>query len=382
MKILLLIAVFQAFFFTALLLQKKNKAIHDYMLMGWLIYLGLFIGFYAFYTEDFFLRAPYLVNAYISLLMLHGPFLYFYTRALILPADRPGFKPILLHLLPFLLFNLYLFIAYRLPQTSANIRLDYVDQGLSLPLIYKIFLLTTVLSGPVYILWVFKLLHRHNLNILNNYSFEENINLRWLRNLILVFGVVWISLTVFALIHHLLFLFTRDFCTHGLFLSLAAFVVLAGYFGLKQSVIVPPGNLPDHVPVKYEKIPDEGLTIPPEADQESFRKLEEYMVTAKPYLDAQLTLQQLAERSGILPHHLSRIINDLSHQNFFDYVNSYRVIDVKQKMADPKFGSFSYLGIAFDSGFNSKSAFNRFFKKATGMTPGEYKNSLVTRPTL
>jgi AraC-like DNA-binding protein len=55
------------------------------------------------------------------------------------------------------------------------------------------------------------------------------------------------------------------------------------------------------------------------------------------------------------------------------------VQEVMLKLNDPKYTSFSLLGIALDSGFNSKSAFNRFFKKATGLTPSDYKKSLQNR---
>jgi len=51
------------------------------------------------------------------------------------------------------------------------------------------------------------------------------------------------------------------------------------------------------------------------------------------------------------------------------------VEDVKNKMSDPQYNNFSILGIAFESGFNSKSAFNRVFKNVTGITPSEYKRS-------
>lgn len=87
--------------------------------------------------------------------------------------------------------------------------------------------------------------------------------------------------------------------------------------------------------------------------------LNEYMQEERPYLDPQLTLPKLAENLNIPANYVSQIINDTFGHNFFDYINSYRVDEVKSKMTDPKFKNYSLLGVAYDSGFNSKSAFNR-----------------------
>ena len=99
------------------------------------------------------------------------------------------------------------------------------------------------------------------------------------------------------------------------------------------------------------------------------------MEKEKPYLNADLSLPLLATKLQIPPHILSRLINEKFKLNFFDFINSYRVEEVKTKLNSSKFDSLSLLGIALESGFNSKSAFNRVFKKFTGLTPSEYKKS-------
>ena len=97
------------------------------------------------------------------------------------------------------------------------------------------------------------------------------------------------------------------------------------------------------------------------------------METEKPFLNTSLTLPDLAASLKMPSHHLSRVLNEQLKLNFFDFVNQYRVEEVKTKMNDPNFAHLSILGIAFESGFNTKSAFNRVFKKITGMTPTEFK---------
>ncbi|MES2110994.1 MAG: ABC transporter permease [Bacteroidota bacterium] len=94
------------------------------------------------------------------------------------------------------------------------------------------------------------------------------------------------------------------------------------------------------------------------------------------YLDPELTLASLAEKLDLTVHELSRIINSVFKKSFNDFINEYRVADVIRKMQDPAYDHITLLGIAYESGFNSKTSFNRIFKQMTGKNPGEYKNEL------
>ncbi len=178
---------------------------------------------------------------------------------------------------------------------------------------------------------------------------------------------------IFSTVHHVFGLFSWVFCTHGLSLSLSVFIILIGYFGLKQKEIF----------IQYHDINIEFLTESKtkyasvalkEADVKKYvNQIRNFMSDEKPYLDANLSLPDLARKLNIPSHHLSRVINEQFNVNFFDFINQYRVNEVKSMIANPEFENLSLLGIAYDSGFNTKSAFNRVFKKLTGLTPSEYK---------
>jgi len=88
MKYIFLTAAFNAFFFSVLIFQKKSKAVHDKILIFWLAYLGLFTGVYGLASNELFTRFPLLSASFISLLLLHGPFLYFYISSLIVNPDK------------------------------------------------------------------------------------------------------------------------------------------------------------------------------------------------------------------------------------------------------------------------------------------------------
>jgi putative ABC transport system permease protein len=77
------------------------------------------------------------------------------------------------------------------------------------------------------------------------------------------------------------------------------------------------------------------------------------------------------------PNLLSYILNSQLKMNFHDFVNQYRVEEAKNKLNDPRYAHLSLLGIGLESGFNSKTTFNRVFKQATGMTPTEYQKKLL-----
>lgn len=372
MKYIFLIGAFNALFFAILILQKK-KALHDKVLIYWLVYLGIYTGTYALFSTALFRNFHLLSASFISLFMLQGPFLYLYIATLINEKFSFQWKT-LLHFIPFLLFNFYLLIALWFPRMAVGIRLDHVSGGSEAPALFNLFLILTALSGPVYIILSIRLFKKFDINILNNFSSDENINPDWLRKLVYSFGAIWTILIAFATIHHVFHLFSWIFCTDGLFLSLSVFIILIGYFGLSQKKIY--ALYPENTYVTAPKTKYGGTPLNEAEAKEYTSKVKYLMEEKKPYLDPNLTLPGLAGKLQMSSHTLSRVINEKFGVNFFDFINQYRTDEVKSKMADPAFDHLSILGIAMDSGFNTKSAFNRVFKKQTGLTPSEYKKTL------
>ena len=378
MKYFFYIAVFNAFFFSLLLFQKKSRMIHDNILIVWLMYLGLFIGGYSLYSHELFTQFNLLSASFVSLFMLQGVFLYLYSSRLVSKQKRFN-KKSLLHLLPFVVFNVYLLVASFFPDIAHEIRLENVHTNVHHPLLFQFFLIITLLSGPFYFVLRLNLLKKHDIQIFNNFSSSDNnINLKWLRKLVIVFGVVWTALIIITVIHHVFNLFSMVFCTDSLFLSLSVFVILIGYFGLKQNVIFE-NELEQQPAIDEEKMKYSGSTLKDDEATKYTEQLAEYMLKERPYLNPELTLTQLASDLDITTHHLSQIINEQFKLNFFEYINQFRVEEVKARIKNPKFENYSLLGIALDSGFNSKSAFNRMFKKFTNQTPSQFKSGLTDK---
>lgn len=373
MKYILAIASFNAFFVLVLLLQKKPKLLQDQILVFWLFFLGLSTAGYAL-TLDNFSGYPLLASGIIASFLLHGPFLHLYVSALTLNKKEFKLKT-LWHFTPFLAFIVYLIVASRFPTYSEGISLDHVSQDAKTPFLFHFFLTITALSGPVYFFLAYKKFQQTKKSSLN-FSSKE-MNLEWLGILIPIFGAVWTILIVIAVIHHIFHLFSMELCTNGLFLSLSAFIILIGYFGLKQKVVLTNDSIekerdiPGDLEGKYA-----GKKMGEHELQQCCNKVSDFMRTKRPYLDSDLTLPKLAEDLNVSTHHLSQVINEMHDKNFFNFINKYRVEEVKRKIQDPEYHHYSLLGIALESGFNSKSAFNRAFKNFTGSTPSQFRDSL------
>jgi AraC-like DNA-binding protein len=119
--------------------------------------------------------------------------------------------------------------------------------------------------------------------------------------------------------------------------------------------------------LKQEHISEKQIDI-----QAYKQQLEALMLQQKPYLEAQLTLPELALQMKISLHLLSKVINDGYDKNFHDFVNTYRIEEFKNLIVKPQYKHQTILAAALDAGFNSKTAFNRAFKKITNSTPREF----------
>ena len=101
------------------------------------------------------------------------------------------------------------------------------------------------------------------------------------------------------------------------------------------------------------------------------------MKKEKPYYAPELTISELANQVKMPINLLSQTINENLNVHFLDFINGYRVEDVKGKLADPQLSHYTILAIAFESGFNAKSTFYTVFKKHAGVTPSEYRRQLM-----
>ncbi|WP_158237324.1 AraC family transcriptional regulator [Aquimarina sp. MAR_2010_214] len=165
------------------------------------------------------------------------------------------------------------------------------------------------------------------------------------------------------------------------YLTLVSVIILIaylGYYGVKQSKILLPDFL-INTPEEKDKEGKKNEYLSGISDEELNNlklSLEHVMSVGEKYLDEDLTLSRLASTISISDKKLSAFLNQYLKTTFYDYVNKYRVASVKKKMKSSEYSNITLLGIAYESGFKSKTSFNRIFKKETGLSPSQFKSSL------
>ncbi len=367
-----IIGIFTSLFLSIIILTKKGNNIADRILGIWMVLIALHLFAYFSYIT----KLPYhmsFVGINIPLPFLHGPFLYIYTLALCNPGRLKAGKLMIHIILPAVILLIVLPFSF-LP---SNEKLDIIEGNSKSSQLFSsaLFMLLTF-SAVYYVLITNKLLSEHRKRILNHFSSQERINLNWLRILFYGMALLWI-----------LIIFIRD--DRWIFSAGSLFVVYMGYFGIKQAGIftnktiisdneLEPGlvsiNPEDTVagrpPQEKRKYAKSGLNT--ESSRSLHRELTLLMESEKLYTDAELTLFQLSSILKCQPNHLSQVINESEGVNFYDYINNLRIEEFKRLVLLPENQRFTLLSIAFECGFNSKSTFNRFFKKNTNLSPSEY----------
>ena len=155
--------------------------------------------------------------------------------------------------------------------------------------------------------------------------------------------------------------------------SIFILITYLGYHGINQSKILGPHFLIEKVIEKKGKKKNYLSNTSDEELQQLEKRLKEILANDKPYLDEDLTLTKLADLIPISNKKLSTFLNQYLNITFYDMINAYRVASVEEKLHSEQYNGITLLGIAYESGFNSKTTFNRIFKKETGLSPSEYK---------
>lgn len=375
------VGIIISFFLCLLLLGKKHKTAADYLLSFWLCWIGVHLGFYYLALSEKIYEFPFLLGLSIPMPLGHPPLLFLYTAALCrgqLPKYWWG------HFVPLVASYLYL-IPFLLLPAEQKIWV-FQNKGAGYEGFMLLMNLAINVSGVAYTIFSYRLLQKHRRIISDLFSNEEKINLRWLQNLIYGLAGIWIAVLV-----------GNDAVVFG---AAVVFVLFIGYFGIRQVGIFtnqpalqiaqsnydqPVGGQTDLTPIPYfsEKT-DPDTPLPPDkkkyeksgltagAAEALHRRLQDLMHTEQLFKESELLLTDLAERLDTHPNYLSQIINEKEGKNFYDYVNSMRIKAFLKMAADPKSSHFTLLALALECGFNSKSAFNRCFKKVTGQSPSEF----------
>lgn len=189
------------------------------------------------------------------------------------------------------------------------------------------------------------------------------------------FPLIWIVLFVESLIIFALKLMTLYYGHYPdprwLFLSLSLLIYWLTYQVLSTSSLqlTPAVEAP-----KYKKSGLQNSEI-----DAVLKKLRHYMHEQKPFLDPNLTIDQIAQALQVPKHHLSQAINSGMKQNFSELLNTYRILEAKALLQNPKQNHLTIAAVAFEAGFKSISHFNSTFKKVVNTPPSAFRKNMQAK---
>jgi len=287
-----------------------------------------------------------------------APVLYFYSvYFFIKPTYRFQYSDLFCLIVP----ALYLVILIVEKKTGTAPFLSTVKLGL---------IIGQTLFFSIFIFLKIKTYQRQIEHFASNTS---EISLKWLEYILYLI----LALVVVVSIYNLVFAMEH---TNLFFNSVMLIIVFSvAYSALQQKEIYPVNENQKETIIEIETSIETDIPkkkIVSDGELVEFKgRLNLLMKENMPYKDPEINLIKLANMMNVTPHQLSYVINTGFNENFFRYINHFRVETAKKLISGEQMNNYSLLGIAFESGFNSKTAFNNTFKKFTNQTPSEYKKS-------
>lgn len=374
MESIFLVGTFNACILLIFLFGKKKRCSSDkYLFYLFLVYALTILGAWAeVYNYKNGFPFPWLLNVSWLLLFLQGPILWFYVKSL--TVIDFSFKPVhLFQFAPFLIFGLIQLFSFILLPAPEKIRM-VANEQISNKIFYNTSNIAIGISMLSYNICVLLLLRQHGDKIKQYHSMTAGIDLKWLNVLTFAsLSVSFVNVMLFNLnnIFHFAGHVQLTAITH---IFAVVYVLFIGYYGLQQKDIFI-NYIPQDVSVK--SVSNSPETTAPEVtvygeDGLFLQNLVNYMERRRPYLDPGINLENLSNHVKVRPEYLSGVINSCLNQNFFDFINRYRVEEFKRRAVDLQNTRYSVLGIAYVCGFNSKASFYRAFKKFEKQSPSVF----------
>lgn len=304
----------------------------------------------------------YLVDATEPLNFLVGPLFFLYLLAKI---DESKLKRVYLHFLPSLIYFLYsIFFHIQSLESKYNAYIDQyhpeleyianIDGVFEDPLLFKHFINElTIISILIYLILSTILVYKSQATSSNNSK---------------VYRILWIDI-VFMTVILLTIIFVKFTYPHDL--GDYIIIVAISIFIYSISFKVIRGSLFFKNSFNEKKYTKSAL------DEETKSKIEQkvtQIMEEKYYLTTSPSLPELAKKINVSPNYVSQVINEKMGFSFLELINKYRIEEAKSLILDPSLNE-TIEGIGYSVGFNSKSTFHSAFKRFTGKTPSEFKNS-------
>lgn len=367
----LLIFFLHLLFSAFLLTLKTGKPLSNRLLAAFLLITAIDISnfiFYGFYQSHLNLD---MMRANIASLI--APTLYFFVKTIL--VENFSFKrKDLFHLLPYVLVSLLFVPRFHLGDEVAKWAF-YNNQAPMLEIVVTHIVTYTQLVS--YLIAIFLMLRRYQHTIENHYSDLSALNKNWLFTFMFLFLADFVVVSIRNFFKFTVWEAQLSFLTPLMLFCTLAFVCWIVWHAL-------------HTPEIFRGVEERKITEVGETDrlekprqndidsyesQQIIHALEKHMDAHHTYLEANITIDKLAELIEVDAQQLSLALNRYLNVHFFDYINKQRVEAAARFLSEPNSDKKTILEILYDVGFNSKSSFNTAFKKHKGMTPSQFRKN-------
>ncbi len=364
-SILILVIIFQGFFFLSALLlsaEKRKKHSTRYLLFITLLFIW-FLAEFLSVRNVFKVPLDIFYGTRYGSWMLLGPLTYFYFKSVTDSTWRFS-KKHWLHLLPFVIF--VIIIPSVSGQSLSRRQIHYGMLAVfdhrpktvtAFEYLYSTVFYLQFIHLASYLFANSRIIKRYRKRLKQTHAVVNNV--RWL----LIFNGALTACLVLASTY-LYILFSSDFYSRSLdyiyVIPMGLFLYSLGYYlsGVSWQKVA--------APKKYQS-----SSLKSAEKSALLSKLETFMQEEKPYLKNDLRLHDLASELSTNDHHLSQVINEHYQCSFFDYVNQHRITEAKRLIMEHP--NHTLLKIAFEAGFNNKTSFVNAFRKFEKMTPSSFR---------
>jgi AraC-like DNA-binding protein len=355
-----LISFFQLIIFILFLFFKKQNKTSNYFLGIFFICQLLIIAGCILCYIIFPGRLHWYI--YYPVFWLVPPVLYFYVKSIVQPSYIFRLNQFI-HVLPFLAVTVQSSLCLIYQMDCAGI------DGFGCRFCFSsnfivISRLVMYLQFLIYCLYAIHEIRLYRIKIKESYSSLKKINLVWLNIVIWGFMFSWLINCLSIILYYF---HSPEFVQEAFsFFNIFSFLVFFNIIFFKA------WTTPEIFKAGSENVKYQSSELDEVQAGKFLDTLQFHMKTQKPYINPLLTINVLSEQLSIPVKYLSQVINENLHQNFYDFVNTYRTEEVKRKLSSNEKLKIDLVSLGFESGFNSKASFFRVFKKNTGQTPKQF----------
>jgi len=369
---LIVSGVIQSFILSGILFfNKTDHPLSNKLLSVTMILVNMHLTYLMILDLNLDNRYPHLLWIPYSYLTAIGPLIYLYTKSLLAKEFKISNQEMIVFLPVAIELILQIFqIAFS--SISHNIYYNAPSGSITTIVIY----ISGAISTFYYSHRSLKMIHSHEKWVEGNFSNLKGLTLSWLYRLLSYYRILWFLWIPFAVIFLVFFRlqiqrFIFILTLYGLMLGITYLTYWIGIEGLRRTglMIFQVKESLENNSKTYDNIQDHKI----KGHIASIRQL---MTMDRLFLNENLSLRDLSARLAIDLNLQSYILNTHLEKSFYEFINLYRVEEVKYKLGQSKYKNYTLLAIALESGFNSKTSFNRVFKQMTGMTPSQYQRKI------